>query len=118
MLTTAATPLFIAPATITPFPTGGNVSDESPNRQQAARTKLDAGEWLRAGDLGALLGSNRFRASEWLNNGVVINGERFFMRYRRTPGGRREANPDDVRVVLAAYERQRRGRENTEETDR
>jgi hypothetical protein len=61
------------------------------------RRRLDAGEWLLPGEVSALFGKNRWAADNWIVAGKI--------RYRRSPGGFRECHPDDVKRLLAEYER-------------
>jgi hypothetical protein len=67
----------------------------------ALRQRLEAGEWLVPGEVGALFGKTRFVIDYWLTTGKI--------RYRRTPGRVRECNPEDVRKLLAEYETVRSG---------
>ena len=84
--------------------------DDASAARDRARARLDRGEWLRASDLGVLLGGDRFSAAYWLRAGIRLpDGERLMIRYRRTPGGMREANPEDVRRALQAYEQEHSG---------
>lgn len=54
--------------------------------------RLDAGEWLRTGEVAALLGQGRTTVHRTLAGGDI--------RFRRTVGGQRHCNPEDVRRVL------------------
>ncbi|MFD0576200.1 hypothetical protein [Dactylosporangium darangshiense] len=47
----------------------------------------------------------------WLNHGISLEGSRFYIRFRESPGGWRSCNPDDVKRVLAAHRRERIGGE-------
>lgn len=63
--------------------------------------QLNAGVWLSPGRVGVLFGRSRYAVDDWLNAGKI--------RYRRTPGGHRELNPDDVRQLLAEYRQEHGG---------
>lgn len=56
--------------------------------------RLDAGEWLRTGEVAALLGHGRTTFHEWLKKNTGV-------RYTRTLGGQRKYHPDDVRRLIA-----------------
>lgn len=59
--------------------------------------RLDAGEWLRPGEVATLLDVSRTTV-----HGLLKRGE---IRYRATPGGQRRCNPEDVRRLLDAARR-------------
>jgi hypothetical protein len=64
--------------------------------------RLDAGEWLRPGEVAALLETTRASIDRWIRAGRLG--------YRsRGPGGHRVINPDDVRKELDAYRQEHRG---------
>lgn len=65
--------------------------------------RLTAGEWLRSGEVAALLGVGRTTMHRMLTGGAVG------YRIRPGAGGHRECNPDDVRQQLAERRRERRG---------
>jgi hypothetical protein len=56
---------------------------------------LAAGEWLSTGQIGVLAGWSRSTAHRTLSTDASL-------RYRRSPGGQRKWNPDDIRRLLAA----------------
>jgi len=64
----------------------------SEDRAADIERRLDAGEWLRPGDVGVLFGRTRYAVDDWMNAGKL--------RFRRSPGGHREAHPEDVRRLL------------------
>jgi IS30 family transposase len=59
--------------------------------------QLDGGAWLTSGQITTLLG--RGRTTIWRRL------RRSDMRWRETPGGNREYNPEDVRRLLAESRR-------------
>lgn len=67
----------------------------------AIEARLDAGEWLRPGDVAILFNTSRTSVHRWLASGMI--------RYRRTPGGHRVCHPGDVRRELDAYRREHGG---------
>lgn len=73
-----------------------------PKRADVAtlRVRLEAGEELLPGEVGALFGRDRFAVDDWIKAGKI--------RYRRTPGRQRLCNPDDVKAMLADFEQVRR----------
>ena len=68
--------------------------------------RLQAGEWLRSGQVAKLFGMSRWTILYWLKNGVPLDGERFYIRFRESPGGWRLCHPDDVQRVLTAHRRE------------
>lgn len=63
--------------------------------------RLDAGEWLRPGEVAVLLDTSRTSIIRWLAAGRIT--------YRkRGPRGDRFLNPADVRRELDEYRRERR----------
>lgn len=61
--------------------------------------RLDAGEWLRPGQVAALFHTSRTSIHRWMSAGRI--------RYRRRgPRRDRVLNPDDVRRELAEYRRE------------
>jgi hypothetical protein len=77
---------------------------------EAVERRLDAGEWLRTGDIAILFGVDPGTPHRWLVRGVKLaSGERFRIRYRRTAGGQRHCNPADVRRLLDETRRERGG---------
>jgi hypothetical protein len=68
---------------------------------EVLRRRLEAGEWLLPGEVGALFGKDRFAADNWIVAGKIG--------VRRTPGNVRECDPVDVRRLLDEYEQVRRG---------
>lgn len=83
-----------------------------PKRADVAtlRARLEAGEWLLPGEVGALFGKDRYAADNWINAGRIS--------VRRTPGRVRECNPADVLALLREYERvQRAGEPDSTELD-
>lgn len=77
------------------------------NEADAIKARLDAGEWLGPNDIAKLFGTHRSTVSRWLTRGVRLAGKPFKIGYRESPGGWREADPADIRVLFAAV-RQRR----------
>jgi hypothetical protein len=69
--------------------------------------RLQAGEWLHPGEVATLFGMTRGAVVYWLNNGVMLDGSRFRIRFTKSPGGWRSCNPEDVTRVLAAHRRER-----------
>lgn len=67
----------------------------------AIERRLDAGEWLRLGDIAVLLGVSRTTAHRLFARGQIA--------YRKTPGGLRYGDPADVRRLLAESRRVQRG---------
>lgn len=63
--------------------------------------RLSAGEWLRPGEVAALLDTSRASIDRWIRAGRI--GFR-----RRGPGGHRLLNPEDVRKELHEYRREHR----------
>lgn len=63
--------------------------------------QLNAGAWLSPGRVAVLFGRTRYAVDDWLNAGKL--------RYRRTPGGHRELNPEDVRRLLDEYRQEHGG---------
>lgn len=72
--------------------------------------KLDAGEWLRPGQVAALFDTSRMSIHRWMDAGRI--------RYRRRgPRQDRVLNPEDVRRELDEYRRERRnGTESGDES--
>lgn len=74
-----------------------------PDDVQAIERRLDAGEWLRPGEVAKLLGVGgrplgRTTVHRYLKSGRI--------RYRNRGGGtQRECHPDDVRELLAEARR-------------
>ena len=56
------------------------------------RRRLEAGEWLLPGEVGALFGKSRFTVDYWLTTGKI--------KYKRGPGRIRTCDPADVRRLL------------------
>lgn len=57
--------------------------------------RLNAGAWLRPGEVGALFGRTRWAVNYWMQTGKIG--------FRKSPGGHREADPDDVKRILAEH---------------
>lgn len=78
-----------------------------PEREDVAalRARLAADEWLLPGEVGALFDppKSRFTVRNWLLTGKI--------RFRKTVGGFRECNPEDVRARLAEVDQVHRGGE-------
>lgn len=74
------------------------------------RARLDAGEELLVGEVGALFGKDRWQVDDWIKAGRI--------RYRRTPGRQRLCNPEDVRSMLADFEQVRRDTDEKTDTAR
>lgn len=55
--------------------------------------QLAEDRWLKTGALAILFGVDRGTVDNWIKAGRL--------RYRQTPGGQRECQPDDVRALLA-----------------
>lgn len=64
--------------------------------------RLSAGEWLRPGEVAALVGASRSTVHRWLAEGRL--------RYRSRPfSGHRTCDPQDVRTLLAESRREHGG---------
>ena len=63
--------------------------------------KLDAGEWLRPGEVALLFDTTRTSIDRWIRAGRIAYR-------RRGPAGYRVLNPEDVRRELDEYRRERR----------
>jgi hypothetical protein len=68
--------------------------------------RLEAGEWLRIGDLMILFGqpdrpANRSSVDRWIRNGAKFGAKRIVIRYKIDPSGDRLTNPEDISQVLA-----------------
>lgn len=71
----------------------------------AIERKLDAGEWLRPGEVAVLFEAHRATVDRWIKAGRL--------RYRRRgPAGYRVLKPEDVRRELEEYRRERRNGEH------
>lgn len=68
----------------------------------AVERRLDAGEWLRPGEVAVLFDAGRATIDRWIKAGRI--GYR-----RRGPAGYRVLKPEDVRRELDEYRRERRG---------
>lgn len=68
--------------------------------------KLDAGAWLRPGEVALLFDTSRQSVDRWIRSGKIS--------YRRQPAGWRILNPVDVRRELDEYRRERRSGETAE----
>lgn len=77
-----------------------------PPTADEVQRQLDDGAWLKPGAVGVLFGVSRFTVDDWLKAGRIG--------YRKTVGGQRECDPDDVRALLA--ERQRVHRDGGSDT--
>ena len=73
-----------------------------PRSRDELRAAVDAGEWLRAGELATVLDVSRTTAHRLLEAGTIG--------WKVKPGGKqRLADPGDVRRLLEESERVRRG---------
>lgn len=57
--------------------------------------RLNAGEWLTPGEVGVLFGRDRTTIHRWLQQG--------WARTRKSFGGHRVTNPDDVQLRLTEW---------------
>lgn len=62
--------------------------------------RLDAGAWLRPGEVALLFNTSRQSVDRWIRSGKIG--------FRRQPAGWRILNPDDVRRELDEFRKERR----------
>lgn len=81
--------------------TMANKSDVTKTERETLRARVNAGEWLRVGDVAKVLGIGRTKAHTLMAKGAIG--------YRLEPGSTyRVANPGDLLKLLAESEQERR----------
>lgn len=82
--------------------TTGRDANDAAAQVAALRTRVEAGEWLRSGDVSTVLGLSRSTVHRLLTSGEIA--------WKKRPGGKqRYCNPADVLRLLKEADELRRG---------
>lgn len=84
-------------------------SDDRVDQQEQAEIerRLNAGEWLKIGELMVLFAdpngrpAGRSSVDRWITNGARFGKKRVSIHFMIAPSGERICDPEDIKVVLA-----------------